>query len=146
MALPVSQSGSRSVSREPRRQLVSRACDRCKARKIKCCGNEPCRQCSDSSSICTYLVTQRVLGPRGGLNLRHRSRHSNDEHRDFSFAEGVPSQSASRPETSGPSRNPTCSNKTEERLYHLSTHNLATQLRLFSSKLAAIWPIVDVDI
>ncbi|KAH8196117.1 hypothetical protein TruAng_009716 [Truncatella angustata] len=48
----LSRSGKRKRSRE--RSRVTRACDKCKRRKIKCSGTHPCEQCSYDIESCTY--------------------------------------------------------------------------------------------
>lgn len=45
----------RRINRE--RARVTRACDRCKRRKAKCNGNQPCAPCVAAKSNCTYKAT-----------------------------------------------------------------------------------------
>ncbi|KAL1899117.1 hypothetical protein Sste5346_003039 [Sporothrix stenoceras] len=44
----------RKRRRNRNRTRVTRACDRCKARKIKCNGIQPCIFCSHAGAMCTY--------------------------------------------------------------------------------------------
>ncbi|ETS78693.1 hypothetical protein PFICI_08546 [Pestalotiopsis fici W106-1] len=55
------------------RVRVTRACDRCKRRKVKCDGYQPCNQCSLPGLGCTYEATYS-RGHRGSdPKLRNRS-------------------------------------------------------------------------
>ncbi|CAK7237640.1 hypothetical protein SBRCBS47491_010056 [Sporothrix bragantina] len=45
---------SRRRRRNRNRTRVTRACDRCKTRKIKCNGIQPCSFCSQARAMCTY--------------------------------------------------------------------------------------------
>ncbi|KAF2202375.1 hypothetical protein GQ43DRAFT_313965 [Delitschia confertaspora ATCC 74209] len=47
------------------RKPVSRACDACRRRKIKCNGLQPCPACSSASLICTFQEAQRKGGNQG---------------------------------------------------------------------------------
>ena len=62
------------------RKPVSRACDACRRRKIKCTGCQPCPACSTSSLICTFRHEQRKGGNQGAratvLNALRNSAHS----------------------------------------------------------------------
>ncbi|UKZ55545.1 hypothetical protein TrVGV298_009369 [Trichoderma virens] len=40
--------------RDSKRMRVTRACDRCKKRKIRCTGLQPCRLCIEANASCTY--------------------------------------------------------------------------------------------
>ncbi|KAK5120221.1 hypothetical protein LTR85_006427 [Meristemomyces frigidus] len=69
-------SPSRRPAKRPKVTKVTRACDRCKARKRRCDGELPCSVCSATGSQCTYnasytrgkLVTPRAShGPDEGL-------------------------------------------------------------------------------
>lgn len=142
------QSDGSGVSIAHRRRLVSRACDRCKARKIKCSGAQPCHQCRDSAFSCTYLITQQVRGPRVATRLNPRSRNDNTEPRGSHGPHGpevAPLRSITRPEASGRSCLPVTTNTMDQTHHHIPTCDLIAQLQLFNSKLASIWPIVNVD-
>ncbi|EFW99074.1 nonribosomal peptide synthetase-like protein [Grosmannia clavigera kw1407] len=39
------------------RRRVTRACDRCKRRKVRCTGDKPCLHCTEAKSTCTYDLT-----------------------------------------------------------------------------------------
>lgn len=61
--LSPSPSTSESSSR-PRKKLVTRACDPCKIRKIKCSGIAPCSSCVSSRIDCTFNRVPCTRGPR----------------------------------------------------------------------------------
>ncbi|KAF2768678.1 hypothetical protein EJ03DRAFT_352038 [Teratosphaeria nubilosa] len=70
-------SGSPS-ERSTKRQKVTRACDRCKARKRRCNGEQPCTVCLDHDVTCTYDATYtrgRLVGPLPSSS-RPQARHS----------------------------------------------------------------------
>ncbi|WDK22665.1 fungal specific transcription factor domain-containing protein [Colletotrichum graminicola] len=48
------KSGRRRRHRDKERVRVTRACDRCKKRKIRCTGIQPCELCIRTESHCTY--------------------------------------------------------------------------------------------
>ncbi|KAH7322835.1 fungal-specific transcription factor domain-containing protein [Stachybotrys elegans] len=52
----------------PKRRRISRACDDCRRKKIKCDGKQPCSSCAEFNSECTYQIPSRrnkhqPLGP-----------------------------------------------------------------------------------
>ncbi|OLN97926.1 Activator of stress genes 1 [Colletotrichum chlorophyti] len=51
---PLTESGRRRRHRDKERVRVTRACDRCKKRKIRCTGIQPCELCIRTQSHCTY--------------------------------------------------------------------------------------------
>ncbi|KAL3419637.1 fungal specific transcription factor [Phlyctema vagabunda] len=58
---PLAQSSPSASSQTPRlpaplqkRRRVTRACDECRRKKIKCCGKQPCTHCTVYSYDCTY--------------------------------------------------------------------------------------------
>ncbi|PIA91433.1 hypothetical protein CB0940_09415 [Cercospora beticola] len=55
--------GSGRVRKYKRDVYTPRACDSCKARKIKCSGNTPCSRCVDANTACTYAVRQKRSTP-----------------------------------------------------------------------------------
>ena len=65
------------------RKPVSRACDACRRRKIKCNGLQPCPACSTASIQCTFRHEHRKGGNQGVravvLNELRRSTHSGSE-------------------------------------------------------------------
>jgi hypothetical protein len=42
-----------------KRRRISRACDDCRRKKIKCDGKQPCSSCAEFNSACTYRVPSR---------------------------------------------------------------------------------------
>lgn len=48
-----------SVPRGRKAPKISRACDRCKTKKLKCSGTVPCRTCSARRATCTYSAAYR---------------------------------------------------------------------------------------
>ncbi|KAJ2335552.1 hypothetical protein GGH92_007998, partial [Coemansia sp. RSA 2673] len=52
---------------DPKRQRVSRACDRCRRKKTKCDAKRPvCSHCQAISASCTYLDAAKKRGPPKG--------------------------------------------------------------------------------
>ncbi|KAJ1735915.1 hypothetical protein LPJ61_000288 [Coemansia biformis] len=50
-----------------KRQRISRACDRCRRKKVKCDGQHPtCTHCEAISASCTYFDTAKKRGPPKG--------------------------------------------------------------------------------
>ncbi|ORX63486.1 hypothetical protein DL89DRAFT_208460, partial [Linderina pennispora] len=50
-----------------KRQRISRACDRCRRKKVKCDGRRPiCTHCQAIGSSCTYLDVTKKRGPPKG--------------------------------------------------------------------------------
>ncbi|KAJ2762658.1 hypothetical protein IWQ57_005745, partial [Coemansia nantahalensis] len=50
-----------------KRQRISRACDRCRRKKVKCNGLQPtCTHCAAIGATCTYLDTAKKRGPPKG--------------------------------------------------------------------------------
>ncbi|KAJ2801880.1 hypothetical protein H4R20_003503, partial [Coemansia guatemalensis] len=50
-----------------KRQRISRACDRCRRKKVKCDGRRPiCTHCEAIGTSCTYLDTTKKRGPPKG--------------------------------------------------------------------------------
>ncbi|KAF2650438.1 transcriptional regulatory protein GAL4 [Lophiostoma macrostomum CBS 122681] len=58
LVTPATDDNGQPVSRKPKRNgervRVTRACDRCKRRKIKCDGKQPCSLCYRVTANCTY--------------------------------------------------------------------------------------------
>ncbi|PIA19022.1 hypothetical protein COEREDRAFT_27174, partial [Coemansia reversa NRRL 1564] len=49
------------------RQRISRACDRCRRKKVKCDGRRPiCTHCEAIDASCTYMDTTKKRGPSKG--------------------------------------------------------------------------------
>ncbi|KAJ2381557.1 hypothetical protein GGI05_005942, partial [Coemansia sp. RSA 2603] len=50
-----------------KRQRVSRACDKCRRKKVKCDGKRPiCTHCAALGESCTYLDATKKRGPPKG--------------------------------------------------------------------------------
>ena len=58
------EAGSRSDP-APAASTTKRACDGCHKRKVKCDGQRPCRNCQQSSLICTFDAIPQKKGPKG---------------------------------------------------------------------------------
>lgn len=58
---------------------VSKACDACKRRKVKCNGQERCQQCSHLGLRCVYSVTGKLRsqGKRGHIISEFRNQMNN---------------------------------------------------------------------
>ncbi|PTB36475.1 uncharacterized protein TrAFT101_010360 [Trichoderma asperellum] len=69
-----SRQTSRDV-RDSKRMRVTRACDRCKKRKIRCTGLQPCRLCIEANTNCTYDAAY-TRGRHGAAVPRRSSRAS----------------------------------------------------------------------
>ncbi|KAB8242129.1 hypothetical protein BDV35DRAFT_384314 [Aspergillus flavus] len=52
--LPSTRNSSDGWPRQSGRIRVTRACDRCKKRKVRCNGQQPCRVCTEASAACSY--------------------------------------------------------------------------------------------
>ncbi|KAJ3035333.1 hypothetical protein HDV00_004061 [Rhizophlyctis rosea] len=52
---------------KPRRRQTQ-SCDRCKSKKRRCDGNNPCSNCAKAKAACTMLIEQKKRGPKKGLN------------------------------------------------------------------------------
>ncbi|KAF2134292.1 hypothetical protein P153DRAFT_363264 [Dothidotthia symphoricarpi CBS 119687] len=60
---------------QPAQKRVSKACDACKRRKVKCNGQDRCQQCSHLGLRCVYSPTgkQRAQGKRGHVISQFKS-------------------------------------------------------------------------
>ncbi|KAJ1962418.1 hypothetical protein GGI12_002657 [Dipsacomyces acuminosporus] len=64
-----------------KRQRVSRACDRCRRKKVKCDGSRPvCSHCQAIGASCTYLDVTKKRGPPKGYIEAIESRLHQMEH------------------------------------------------------------------
>ncbi|KAF2684751.1 hypothetical protein K458DRAFT_337817 [Lentithecium fluviatile CBS 122367] len=63
----------------PAPKRVSKACDACKLRKVKCNGQERCQQCSHLGLRCVYSVSvkTRSQGKRGRIITEYKNKTSN---------------------------------------------------------------------
>ncbi|KAH7072640.1 hypothetical protein BKA63DRAFT_47732 [Paraphoma chrysanthemicola] len=64
---------------QPVQKRVSKACDACKRRKVKCNGQERCQQCAHLGLRCIYSATgkQRSQGKRGHIISEFRNQTAN---------------------------------------------------------------------
>jgi hypothetical protein len=121
-----------------RTNLVRRACDACKIRKIKCSETSPCSGCTASGIACTFKKVQATRGPRslraktiqkisetqvGGIG----SRGNENDHPPISSS----GAQASYPEPPRSSGN--------------EIPGLLQALEIYRLRLYPIWPIVDVQ-
>ncbi|KAL7958755.1 hypothetical protein V8C34DRAFT_282177 [Trichoderma compactum] len=53
--------GAHSASRDVRRTRVSKACERCRLKKIKCDGGLPCQKCKNNGHVCTPGIRKRTI-------------------------------------------------------------------------------------
>lgn len=69
-------------TRKPRTK-VSRACDNCRKRKIKCSGRHPCSSCEAYGCACKYstsqAVSQAAKNPLKGTSANHDTDNTNTE-------------------------------------------------------------------
>ncbi|PKK53321.1 hypothetical protein CI102_3360 [Trichoderma harzianum] len=49
------------TSRDVRRTRVSKACERCRLKKIKCDGDLPCQKCKNNGHVCTPGIRKRTI-------------------------------------------------------------------------------------
>lgn len=49
---------------------VRQACDACHVRKVRCDGRQPCLNCTQGASSCTYVAVHRKTGPKGPRRRR----------------------------------------------------------------------------
>ncbi|KAL7937135.1 hypothetical protein V8C35DRAFT_332305 [Trichoderma chlorosporum] len=52
---------AQSTDRDVRRARVSKACERCRLKKIKCDGEVPCSKCRNSGHVCTPGTRKRTI-------------------------------------------------------------------------------------
>ncbi|OIW30435.1 hypothetical protein CONLIGDRAFT_613586 [Coniochaeta ligniaria NRRL 30616] len=73
-----------------KKQRISRACDICHQRRVKCDGNVPCSRCADSAA-CTFLRGTRKRGkpPRNG-HIGRRPSHDSQSAEDSQLQEALP--------------------------------------------------------
>src|ERR1044072_6758151 len=64
---------------QPVQKRVSKACDACKRRKVKCNGQERCQQCAHLGLRCVYSASgkQRSQGKRGHIISEFRNQTTN---------------------------------------------------------------------
>lgn len=127
----------------PRTNLVKRACDACKIRKVKCSETSPCRGCVASGIACTFKRLQATRGPR---TLRAKTIQK------ISAAQTAPPVTLSH--DSGQGDLPI--DIQVPGTYHFNsaesvepdpqqTTGLPHALEIYRQRLYPIWPIVNVD-
>ncbi|KAI8584907.1 hypothetical protein BDZ88DRAFT_456479 [Geranomyces variabilis] len=52
-----------TLTGKPRKRLTQ-SCDRCKIKKRRCSGTQPCSNCSHANARCTMLIEQKKRGPK----------------------------------------------------------------------------------
>lgn len=102
-----------------RQNLVKRACDPCKVRKIKCSEVAPCSRCISAGIECTFNKTQGTRGPK---SLRARTiKRIAETQRAVPLCGG---EAGSKEEDLG---------------------QLLELLEIYATRLYPIWPIVDAE-
>ncbi|KAH7413072.1 RING-3 [Cadophora sp. MPI-SDFR-AT-0126] len=56
---------SEPIAGSKKAQKIRQACDCCHARKIRCDGEKPCKNCQVTELQCTYLAIPKKKGPKG---------------------------------------------------------------------------------
>ncbi|KAK0127519.1 hypothetical protein ONS96_007053 [Cadophora gregata f. sp. sojae] len=56
---------SEPIAGSKKAQKIRQACDCCHARKIRCDGEKPCKNCQITELQCTYLAIPKKKGPKG---------------------------------------------------------------------------------
>ncbi|KAJ2548498.1 hypothetical protein EV175_004804, partial [Coemansia sp. RSA 1933] len=69
------------IGPDGKRQRVSRACDKCRRKKVKCDGKLPvCTHCEELGYDCTYLDATKKRGPpKGYIDVIESRLHKVDE-------------------------------------------------------------------
>lgn len=114
---------SKPTTTPSRQNLVKRACDPCKVRKIKCSGVPPCNGCLSANVDCTFNKAQATRGPK---HLRARTFER------IALTQGT--------QQSPKSEAPTCGAGDEGRLT-----KLLELLKVYAARLYPIWPIFDAE-
>ncbi|PYI02738.1 hypothetical protein BO78DRAFT_463801 [Aspergillus sclerotiicarbonarius CBS 121057] len=65
LPLQIGRAGSTTDPSDPSRGIsrVSRACDRCRLRKVRCDGHQPCARCKEHNSGCIYRLGKSRIRP-----------------------------------------------------------------------------------
>ncbi|KAH8589542.1 fungal-specific transcription factor domain-containing protein [Bisporella sp. PMI_857] len=99
---------SETTTLGPERRKVTRACDECKRRKVKCDGRSLCARCATSNVACTYAAAyNRMQGrhaPYGSRQPRNSSSHDVDARNDDSSGLLSPSSGAAEVSQLAPTR------------------------------------------
>lgn len=112
---------------------LTRACDPCAARKIRCDRERPCRGCAALSLACTTLRKAGKPGPRGpwaSKKRRARTCAVDDVHGPRERRKG---RAGEKSEEAGWERQ------------RVVVETLAGYLRTYSVELYAVWPVIDVE-
>jgi hypothetical protein len=121
-----------------RSNLVKRACDACKIRKVKCSETAPCRGCVASGISCTFKRTQATRGPRS-LRAKTIQKISaaqvGEEARPYGDRPG---------QAPGEPRGPEPPFDFAEPPPSPAAVDLLRALDIYRQRLYPVWPIVDV--
>lgn len=128
---------------------MPRACDSCAVRKIKCNGRSPCSACLASSTLCSRVRQVAKPGPKGprkrteeAIRRIQKQQFRQDVVSPVRSESSAPSHSSDNLETSAPFLSPPYSplNPVEIPMAILEEY-----LHIFSTRLYAIWPVIDAD-
>ena len=63
--LPTGRVSSTTDTSDPSRSIsrISRACERCRLRKVRCDGRQQCARCQEHNSACTYRLGKSRIRP-----------------------------------------------------------------------------------
>ncbi|KAK8031785.1 NADP-dependent oxidoreductase domain-containing protein [Apiospora arundinis] len=121
-----------------RTNLVKRACDACKIRKIKCSETSPCNGCTASGIACTFKKLQATRGPR---SLRAKTiKKISETQVDSSSREDrhIRDHSSESPVQDGTEKEAKAGNGSD-------ISSLLQALDVYRLRLYPIWPIIDVE-
>ncbi|KAK8110846.1 NADP-dependent oxidoreductase domain-containing protein [Apiospora kogelbergensis] len=122
-----------------RTNLVKRACDACKIRKIKCSETSPCNGCTASGIACTFRKLQATRGPR---SLRAKTiRKISETQVDSSSSQEdtcIRGHSSDSSVQNGMEKGPRAGNGSD-------ISSLLQALDVYRLRLYPIWPIIDVE-
>ncbi|KAH8204604.1 hypothetical protein TruAng_001233 [Truncatella angustata] len=125
-----------------RSNLVKRACDACKIRKVKCSETSPCRGCIASGIACTFKRMQATRGPRS-LRAKTIQKISAAQVGVGNCAFGsspnqIPSEEQAPNTLPFDFAEPVCPPTND-------MANLFRALEIYRQRLYPIWPIINVD-
>lgn len=128
-----------------RSNLVKRACDACKIRKVKCSETAPCRGCVASGIACTFKRIQATRGPRS-LRAKTMQKISAaqvaDEEPRPAYSDRSDRSDRSPEEVRGPEQSPFA---LAEQPSASPSRDLLQALEIYRQRLYPVWPIVDVQ-
>ncbi len=104
--------------------MVSRACDACKVRKIRCSGASPCARCTSSAISCTFKSAHGVRGPK---KLRGTT------------IDKISQSQRQNTQLSAPQDNETLQEASES----TDLSELLDIIDIYNTRLYPIWPIVN---